>query len=100
MEVSDEAMADAAAVIARNGVLGEVDLASAATVAGMKKARESGMIPRSACVAGVLTGGNKDPARTIEYHLGEHSYSNRPELVDNDPLAIRQYIEGVKAAAA
>ncbi len=99
LEVDDEEMADAAAVVARNGVFGEVDLASAATVAGIKKARETGAIPRSASVVGVLTGGNKDPERTIEYHQGAYGYSNRPVTVKNDPEAIRRYIEGVKATA-
>lgn len=65
--VTEEEIADAKAVIGADGI--GCEPASAATLAGIKRLVESGVIEGSADVIAVLTGNLlKDPAYTIAYH--------------------------------
>jgi len=68
--VSEQEIADAKALIGADGI--GCEPASAATLAGIKKLAQSGMIDKSDQVIGVLTGNLlKDPNYTIRYHTGE-----------------------------
>jgi len=65
--VSDQAILDAKAEIAREGL--GCEPASAASVAGLRQLVEEGVIDRDAVVACVLTGHQlKDPHATVAYH--------------------------------
>lgn len=68
--VSEQEIADAKAIIGRDGI--GCEPASAATLAGIKRLGESGVIAPSDRVIAVLTGNLlKDPAYTFGYHTGK-----------------------------
>src|SRR5437879_1036813 len=68
--VSEQEIADAKAVIGRDGI--GCEPASATTLAGIKRMVKSGVIDSSANILAVLTGNLlKDPAYTIDYHTGK-----------------------------
>lgn len=82
-QVSDKEMLDAKAVVGRNGF--GCEPASAASVAGIKKLREKGIIKQEDVVVGILTGHQlKDPKATIEYHTNQNTFSNSPLTVENN----------------
>ncbi len=96
--VSDAEILDAKAMIDRAGI--GCEPASAATLAGLRKLRQSGTIAGSVSVAGVLTGNlMKDADVVIDYHLGEGAeqrpLANRPVVIDPTLDAL----EGVLASA-
>lgn len=75
LTVTETEIADAKAVIGRDGV--GCEPASATTVAGIKKLVASGVISAGEKVVAVLTGHLlKDPDYVSKYHLGQLSYSN------------------------
>ncbi|HWP43799.1 MAG TPA: threonine synthase [Blastocatellia bacterium] len=84
--VTEQEIADAKAVIGRDGI--GCEPASAATLAGIKRLVEAGVIEASADVVAVLTGNMmKDSAYSIDYHTGklrlddqiiEARFANRP----------------------
>ncbi|MFH1307237.1 MAG: threonine synthase [archaeon] len=81
-EVEDMDMLDAKAIVGRNGF--GCEPASAASVAGIKKLVEKGVIKQTEVVVGIMTGHQlKDPKVTIEYHTGNNKYSNKPIEVEN-----------------
>ncbi|MBN1807999.1 MAG: threonine synthase [Planctomycetes bacterium] len=108
-EITDQAIMDAKAVIARSGI--GCEPASAATVAGLKCLREEGVIGPDETVAAVLTGHHlKAPEATIAYHSKEGAglvaaigiekaaFGNRPVKVKNninDILRALRESEGV-----
>ncbi len=66
-EVSDQEIMDAKAVIGQGGI--GCEPASAASVAGLKKFRESGVIEKSATAVCIITGHQlKAPHPTVAYH--------------------------------
>jgi len=82
--VSEQEIADAKAMIGRDGI--GCEPASAATLAGIKRLTASGVIGKSENVIAVLTGNLlKDPDYTVRYHQGELSleenFANRPRRV-------------------
>ncbi len=83
VEVTDQEMLDARAIIGRNGF--GCELASAATVAGIKKLREKGVVAKDDTTVGILTGHMlKDPDTIIQYHYNPHNlYANPPIAVEN-----------------
>ena len=101
-QVSDQEIVDARALIAANGF--GCEPASGATIAGVRKLREEGVIAASDRVACVLTGHQlKDPDLTVAYHsnnpelhekklrpagVTETPHANAPIVVDNDVDAI------------
>jgi threonine synthase len=103
-QVSDQEIVDARALIAANGF--GCEPASGATVAGLRRLREEGIIAASDRVACVLTGHQlKDPDLTVAYHsnnpklhekklkpagVTETPYANPPVVVDNDVNSILQ----------
>ena len=97
-KVTDQEIVDAKAQIGANGF--GCEPASAASVAGVKKLVEEGVVGRDERVVCILTGYQlKDPNATVAYHgddrkffddyLGVHGvktarYANAPVVVDND----------------
>ncbi len=111
--VSDQAILDAKARVAREGL--GCEPASAASVAGLKALIEEGVIDKEARVACVLTGHQlKDPHATVAYHsAGEDElradygsygvdaavHANKPVPVANDLGAIIDTIREAEGRA-
>ncbi len=96
-QVSDNEIMDAKAVIDASGV--GCEPASAASVAGVKKLRENGIIAPDEEVVCVLTGNLlKDPDTTVKYHLGdlegiEARRGNKPVQMEPDLDKIEAYLQ-------
>ena len=101
-KVSEQEIADAKAQIGRCGI--GCEPASAATLAGIRKLTQSGVIRRDADVVAVLTGNVlKDPDYIYRYHTGqlkapngallESRFGNQPLVVPYDAGAIRKLLE-------
>lgn len=102
--VSEQEIADAKAMIGRDGI--GCEPASAATLAGIKRLVASGQIRRGDRVVALLTGSLlKDPTYTINYHTGnlalevegeqhriEGSFKNQPMRVAADKDEIRRLL--------
>ncbi|MBX7219141.1 MAG: threonine synthase [Blastocatellia bacterium] len=87
ISVSEQEIADAKAIIGRDGV--GCEPASATTVAGIKKMVATGDIHPDEDIVAILTGnGLKDPDYTINYHLGElyQHAERRMELMTGEGL--------------
>ena len=100
-QVSEQEIADAKAVIGKCGV--GCEPASAATLAGLRKLRASGVVEKSADVVAVLTGNVlKDPDYIYRYHTGaldapdgrrlKSTFGNAPIVVPNDADEIARQI--------
>ena len=94
-QVTDREIMEAKAVVDRAGI--GCEPASAASVAGLRKLREGGVIGANERVVCVLTGNlMKDPEATVAYHLDDtgevKSLANRPEVVDDEPDEIREML--------
>ena len=74
--VSDSEMLDGMAVVGLNGF--DCEMASGASVAGIKKLVGEGTIKRDDLVVGILTGRQKDPALPVEYHGNRENRFARP----------------------
>lgn len=74
--VPDHAMLDGMSVVGLNGF--DCEMASGATVAGIKKLREEGTIRRDDTVVGILTGRQKDAMLAVEYHRNPGNLFARP----------------------
>lgn len=106
--VSEQQIADAKAVIGRCGI--GCEPASAATLAGVRKLRESGAIQPSADVVGILTGHLlKDPDYVYRYHAGqlatpageaiEPAFGNPPVSVPCDRAKVAELLARHAGAA-
>jgi threonine synthase len=102
-KVSEQEIADAKAIIGRCGI--GCEPASAATLAGIQKLTQSGVINESDDVIAVLTGNVlKDPDYIYQYHTGQlkdpegrsinSRFGNKPILAPNDADAIARILEG------
>jgi threonine synthase len=96
-KVSEQEIADAKAQIGRCGI--GCEPASAATLAGIRKLTESGVIDKEADVVAVLTGNLlKDPDYIYRYHTGQlkapngellqSTFGNAPIVAPNDADSI------------
>ncbi len=95
--VTDDELLDAKAMIDRAGI--GCEPASATTLAGLRKLTRSGTIPKTAFVAGYLTGHlMKDSDVVMEYHLGVGSegrpLANRPIVIDPTLEALERVLDG------
>jgi threonine synthase len=92
-QVDDKQMLDARAIVGRNGF--GCELASAATVAGIKKLVKEEIIEKDETVVGILTGHMlKDPDTIINYHLNsKNKFANTPIVIENDPELIAKAIK-------
>jgi threonine synthase len=90
IEVTDQEMLDARAIVGRNGF--GCELASAATVAGIKNLVQKGVIAKDDTTVGILTGHMlKDPDTIIRYHRNSRNiYANAPIVVENELQSILQ----------
>lgn len=88
IEVTDQEMLDARAIVGRNGF--GCELASAATVAGIKNLVQTGVIAKDDTTVGILTGHMlKDPDTIISYHRNPRNiYANTPIVVENELQSI------------
>ncbi|MCS7003629.1 MAG: threonine synthase, partial [Dehalococcoidia bacterium] len=121
MQVSEQQIADAKAMIGRDGI--GCEPASAATVAGIAALVENGTdeeVSRDEDVVAILTGNVlKDPDYTVRYHLGElyedfvtetrttlrsgpieSTFANKPIRVPADRAAIIAAIERFRESEA
>lgn len=91
LSVSDDEIADARAVVGRDGI--GCEPASAASLAGLRKLREAGTIARDEDVVLVLTGHMlKDGAYAAKYHASKAPFSNAIASVV-DETALRALID-------
>ncbi len=96
--VSDEEIADAKAVIGRDGI--GCEPASAASLAGARKLVADGTIGRDEDVVLVLTGHVlKDTAYVADYHNSDAEYANRIVSV-RDEEELRRLLDAVAAQTA
>ena len=95
IQVSDEEIMDAKAMVDRVGI--GCEPASAAAVAGVRQLAANGTIRPEQTVVSVLTGNLlKDPGATVDYHTGgwpNAAYANAPRPVAADMTAIRHAVE-------
>ena len=102
-KVTEQEIADAKAIIGRAGI--GCEPASAATLAGIRKLTDAGLIERDADVIAILTGNVlKDPDYIYGYHTGqlkdpcdnliEPHYGNKPVVAPNDAEAILRLLAG------
>ncbi len=90
LAVSDEQIADARAIIGRDGV--GCEPASAASLAGAKQLREAGLLDADADAVLVLTGHVlKDTAYAAAYHESSAAFANHP-LSIGSAADVAQYI--------
>ena len=66
IQVSDKEMLDGMSAVGLNGF--DCEMASGATVAGIKKLLDDDIIKKDDKIIGVLTGRQKEPMLPIEYH--------------------------------
>jgi threonine synthase len=98
LDVSDDEIADARAVIGRDGI--GCEPASAASLAGLRRLRASRTIARDDDVVLVLTGHVlKDGAYASAYHTSGAPYANRIRNAPTD-AALRELIDEVTAVRA
>ena len=74
--VSDAEMLDGMSVVGLNGF--DCEMASGATVAGIKKLTEQEVIKRDDVVVGILTGRQKDAMLPVEYHQNPSNLFAKP----------------------
>jgi threonine synthase len=99
--VPDKAILDAKAIVDADGI--GCEPGSAASVAGVKKLVEAGVIPPDARVVCVLTGHVlKDPETTWAYHTGaaKEPADACPGIYANQPVQAPDTIEGLRQALA
>jgi len=94
-QVTDEQIMDAKAIIDASGI--GCEPASAASVAGVKKLLQEGVIDKKEKVCAIITGNIlKDPDATVNYHLGKldikGKYSNKPELIEANIDSVKQLL--------
>ena len=74
--VSDTEMMDAMAVVGLNGF--DCEMASGASLAGIKKLIDAQVIKKDDVVVGILTGRQKDPMLPVQYHNDPSNRFARP----------------------
>jgi threonine synthase len=103
--VTEQEIADAKAIIGRDGI--GCEPASATTLAGIKRLVSSGVIKASDDIVAVLTGNLlKDPTYTIDYHTGKlnlidrasrreipGAFANRPVRMPADKTQIKRLLD-------
>ena len=98
LAVSDEQIADAKAIVGRDGI--GCEPASAASLAGLRVLRERGTIEASDDVVLVLTGHVlKDPTYSAAYHGSTATFANRIVRA-RDETDLRERIDAATVAAA
>lgn len=78
MQVSDKEMSDGMALVGLNGF--DCEMASGAVPAGIRKLRQQDIIKKDDVVVGILTGKQKDPKLSIDYHLNHNNTFSKPPV--------------------
>jgi threonine synthase len=78
MQVSDKEMSDGMALVGLNGF--DCEMASGAVPAGIRKLRQQNIIKKDDVVVGILTGKQKDPKLSIDYHLNHNNTFSKPPM--------------------
>ena len=78
MQVSDKEMSDGMALVGLNGF--DCEMASGAVPAGIRKLRQQEIIKKDDTVVGILTGKQKDPQLSIDYHLNQNNTFSKPPV--------------------
>ncbi len=78
MQVSDKEMSDGMALVGLNGF--DCEMASGAVPAGIRKLRQQEIIKKDDVVVGILTGKQKDPKLSIDYHLNHNNAFSKPPV--------------------
>ncbi|HEY7777316.1 MAG TPA: threonine synthase [Nitrososphaeraceae archaeon] len=78
MQVSDKEMSDGMALVGLNGF--DCEMASGAVPAGIRKLRQQEIIKKDDVVVGILTGKQKDPKLSIDYHLNQNNAFSKPPV--------------------
>jgi threonine synthase len=79
-QVSDVEMNDGMSVVGLNGF--DCEMASGAVPAGIRKLRKEEIIKKDDLVVGVLTGRQKDPKLSVQYHTNPSNMFARPPRTD------------------
>ena len=77
-QVSDKEMSDGMALVGLNGF--DCEMASGAVPAGIRKLRQQEIIKKDDVVVGILTGKQKDPKISIDYHLNQNNTFSKPPV--------------------
>lgn len=78
MQVSDKEMSDGMALVGLNGF--DCEMASGAVPAGIRKLRQQDIIKKDDVIVGILTGKQKDPKLSIDYHLNHNNTFSKPPV--------------------
>lgn len=78
MQVSDKEMSDGMALVGLNGF--DCEMASGAVPTGIRKLRQQDIIKKDDVVVGILTGKQKDPKLSIDYHLNHNNTFSKPPV--------------------
>lgn len=76
IQVNDGEMMDGMSIVGLNGF--DCELASGAVPAGIKKLRERDIMKKDDIVVGILTGRQKDPSISMEYHINTKNRFSKP----------------------
>jgi len=77
-QVSDKEMSDGMALVGLNGF--DCEMASGAVPAGIRKLRKEEIIKKDDVVVGILTGKQKDPRLSIDYHSNQSNRFSKPPV--------------------
>ena len=77
-QVSDKEMSDGMSVVGLNGF--DCEMASGAVPAGVRKLRNEGLIRKDDVVVGILTGRQKDPSLSVQYHMDASNLFAHPPV--------------------
>jgi threonine synthase len=66
------------ALVGLNGF--DCEMASGAVPAGIRKLRQQEIIKKDDVVVGILTGKQKDPKLSIDYHLNQNNAFSKPPV--------------------
>ena len=77
-QVSDKDMSDGMALVGLNGF--DCEMASGAVPAGIRKLRKQEIIKKDDVVVGILTGKQKDPRLSIDYHSNQNNTFSKPPV--------------------
>jgi threonine synthase len=71
-------MSDGMALVGLNGF--DCEMASGAVPAGIRKLRKQEIIKKDDVVVGILTGKQKDPRLSIDYHSNQDNTFSKPPV--------------------
>jgi len=78
VEVNDKDMSDGMSLVGLNGF--DCEMASGAVPAAVRKLRQEEVIKKDDVVVGILTGRQKDPSLSVEYHTNRrNAFANPPK---------------------